>query len=313
MTTVNFVVLTKNSESTLPLCLKRISEQKGNFRKRIIVVDHDSIDSTISIAKRFKAKIFNEPTGNMALSRNIGIEKSRGRYLAYIDSDCLIRQDWTSRMLSHLKKKNVAGAGAINYSLEKTWVSAQLDRITDIKKKGKSVEEVPSIWTMNAMYDLKKVGDTRFDHEMKRVGEDMEFNFQLRRKGYRLLYDHKTFVYHQNPTTLRSLFWKWFNYGKGYFKSFKKHPHERNNGTFKLRALYTVFLLPSFLLALMIPQLSFPFYLMVVAPFLGFLYISYLDTAFAIVHWVKHMAVILGALSTFPFPSGTGKHYRGVH
>ena len=77
------IVLTHNSEKTLPDCLRSIS-----FAEKIIVFDNNSTDNTRNIARRAGAVVFKEPhEGNFAKQRNAAMKEAKTEWILFIDSD----------------------------------------------------------------------------------------------------------------------------------------------------------------------------------------------------------------------------------
>lgn len=80
---ISAVVLTKNEEKNIERCLKSIS-----WCDEIIVVDDQSIDLTVKIAKDFGAKIFVRKLDcDFASQRNFGLNKARGEWVLFVDAD----------------------------------------------------------------------------------------------------------------------------------------------------------------------------------------------------------------------------------
>lgn len=82
---VSIIIPTYNSEKTLPLCLGSIRKQTYK-NIEVIVVDNYSTDRTISIARKYGAKIL-QIRGERARAKNLGLRYARGRYVLFIDSD----------------------------------------------------------------------------------------------------------------------------------------------------------------------------------------------------------------------------------
>lgn len=95
MTTIFFsVVLTSyNSEKFIKKTLKSLIGQ--NFKNfEVLLVDDGSTDNTVNIAKKVEIKkkikltiIQLKHSGLPAKSRNIGIKKSKGKYICFLDAD----------------------------------------------------------------------------------------------------------------------------------------------------------------------------------------------------------------------------------
>lgn len=79
-----------NSEKYISKCINSIIQQ--NYKNwEIIIIDNNSTDRSIKIVKSFKNKkirIFKiNNKGIIAKSRNLGIKKSKGNWIAFLDSD----------------------------------------------------------------------------------------------------------------------------------------------------------------------------------------------------------------------------------
>jgi glycosyltransferase involved in cell wall biosynthesis len=74
----------------------------------MIIVDDGSTDNTAAIAKSFsdedpRVKIVSKPNGGVATARNLGIQTSRGRFVAFMDSDDLWVPHKLQRQLSEFE------------------------------------------------------------------------------------------------------------------------------------------------------------------------------------------------------------------
>lgn len=108
---VSVVVPTYNSEHTIKRTLDSILNQTYE-NLEILVVDDNSSDKTLDILESYKKqderiKIYTKKSNKgVANSRNIAIKNSRGRYIAFLDSD----DQWSSKkietQISHMKKNN---------------------------------------------------------------------------------------------------------------------------------------------------------------------------------------------------------------
>lgn len=84
MVKLSVVVSCFNEELNIERCLK-----SAVFAQEIIVVDHESSDRTLEIAKKFTQKIFvkkNEPS-KIDIQKNFGFEKATGDWILSIDAD----------------------------------------------------------------------------------------------------------------------------------------------------------------------------------------------------------------------------------
>lgn len=80
---ISAVITTWNEESNLDECLATL-----NFVDEIIVVDMESTDNTVKIAKAYTDKVYRTPyTGYVEPARNFSIGKASGNWILIIDGD----------------------------------------------------------------------------------------------------------------------------------------------------------------------------------------------------------------------------------
>lgn len=80
---ISAVVLTHNSEKTLGNTLRSLQ-----FSDEIIVVDDDSTDKTLDIARTYKTAVCKRSLkDDFAVQRNYGLEKASGEWVLFIDAD----------------------------------------------------------------------------------------------------------------------------------------------------------------------------------------------------------------------------------
>ena len=98
---ISFIIPTLNAQKVLGKCLTSIANQKypkSNFE--ILIIDGGSTDKTISIAKKYNAKIFKNPLKTAEAGKAVGIHHASGEYICLIDSDNIFPDsNWLSKML----------------------------------------------------------------------------------------------------------------------------------------------------------------------------------------------------------------------
>ena len=103
----SIVIPTFNQSNFLKESLNSVFNQDfKNFE--VIVVDNFSKDKTQQVIKSYKEKIIYRRIRNngvIAKSRNIGIKKSRGKWIAFLDSDDYWSKSKLSKVFNYLKKK----------------------------------------------------------------------------------------------------------------------------------------------------------------------------------------------------------------
>ena len=75
---------TRNSEATLEKCL--LSIPKSGPHVKIVVIDQNSVDRTVEIARRLGAEIVSHNIG-LGYARQLAFDMCKTEYLAFVDSD----------------------------------------------------------------------------------------------------------------------------------------------------------------------------------------------------------------------------------
>lgn len=140
---VSVIVPVYNTSKYLEKCLDSLLKQ--NFKDyEIIVVNDGSTDDSEKIILNYQKKYSNikyfyKENGGLSSARNYGIKKARGTYLAFVDSDDYVTNDFIKKMYDGITANNSDmlvcefnydyGNGNICRSY------SNLDYTSDIKKK----------------------------------------------------------------------------------------------------------------------------------------------------------------------------------
>ena len=107
MNKISIIVRTKNEERWIGHCLKTIYEQ--NYPSfEVILVDNNSTDNTLEIAKRFPIKkILNIKEFFPGKAINLGIKASNGSLICCISANCVPKNNNWLTVLSQNIINNV--------------------------------------------------------------------------------------------------------------------------------------------------------------------------------------------------------------
>ncbi len=112
---VSIIIPAYNEEDVITRCLEAIVPQveKGD---EIIIIDNNSIDKTLEIAKRYPVKIISETEQGLIPSRNTGFAAAKNEILARIDADAAPNPDWLATLKTIFEDQSVAAAtGPVSY------------------------------------------------------------------------------------------------------------------------------------------------------------------------------------------------------
>ncbi|KHO47470.1 MAG: glycosyl transferase family protein [archaeon GW2011_AR5] len=97
---ISVIVPIHNSRHFLSDLVKSLTNQDYRGSYEIIFVDDGSTDGTDTLMKSLAGNVSNirQKKSGPATARNLGIRHSRGRILAFTDSDCIPNRNWLSEL-----------------------------------------------------------------------------------------------------------------------------------------------------------------------------------------------------------------------
>lgn len=103
MPTISVIVPVYNTASYLSRCIKSLVNQTYSDLQ-IILIDDGSTDSSGKIADEWQTKdprieVYHQTNKGQSVARNVGLQHTRGEYIAFVDSDDYIDSNYFSTML----------------------------------------------------------------------------------------------------------------------------------------------------------------------------------------------------------------------
>lgn len=140
----------------------------------VLVID-DGSDKPFE-TKHKEIKVFRKANGGAASARNMGLDKAKGEYIAFIDADDIVDKEYISRILGKIEEE------APDY-IYLSWCTLPGGWQCNVTLKSIK-DEFPSfnlcVW--NRIYKRDLIGRTRFN-EKKLIAEDAEFIRLVETKG----------------------------------------------------------------------------------------------------------------------------------
>ena len=98
---LSIVVPVYNVENYLKKCVDSLLNQT-NDNYEIIIVNDGSTDNSLKICEEYsknkKIKLYTKKNGGLSSARNYGIDKASGEYIAFVDSDDWVTNDYVEKI-----------------------------------------------------------------------------------------------------------------------------------------------------------------------------------------------------------------------
>lgn len=231
---ISIVIPVKNEEASLGQCLKSLKQLNyPRAQLEIIISDGLSTDGTAEIAKSYEAKVVKNEGQTVASGRNVGFQRSRGDFIAFSDADCVMDKDWLDNALKYFEDEKAAGVGGPNIAPENETLFGKAVRflflfgskmsnsvyVTDLKKV-KMVKHIPGC---NAIYKREALEKVMPIDETLLTCDDTEMNYQLMKKGGKLLFAPDVIVRHYRRDNPKKFWNQIYRYAIGRLQLGKKH------------------------------------------------------------------------------------------
>ena len=120
---VSVIVPAYNAAKTIKGCIESLLKQSYRTYE-VIVVDNNSTDDTRRILESFGERIrtLKEVKKGSFAARNTGVKNARGEILAFVDSDCVVGDDWLEKLTEPIiSEGEVAAYGGSVDAQETRW------------------------------------------------------------------------------------------------------------------------------------------------------------------------------------------------
>lgn len=194
---ISIIIRTKNEEKWITLCLNKIFEQTiKDFE--IIIVDNNSTDYTLKLAKKFPVKILkiNKYLPGQAL--NEGIKNSQGKYIVSLSAHCIPKySNWLKNLLRNFKKNKIAGAYGRQMPFEHSSNMDKRDLLVTFGLDPKIQKKDYFFHNANSMIKKDVWEKIPFDNKTTNI-EDRLWGKAVINAGYHLAYEPEAEVYHHH-------------------------------------------------------------------------------------------------------------------
>lgn len=105
MTSIDLVICTYNNAALLDRTLAAIAQQRvpSGTNWQVLVVDNNCTDETPKVVEKHRQaggvslRIIREPRQGLTPARLRGVKETTGEWIAFVDDDCLLAEDWVEQ------------------------------------------------------------------------------------------------------------------------------------------------------------------------------------------------------------------------
>jgi mycofactocin glycosyltransferase len=217
---VSIVIAVYNRAGEIGSCIESLLKLDYRGKREIIVVDDGSTDNTSAVVSQYNVRLITQEqnTGQSA-ARNAGVAVAKGEIAAFIDSDCIAEPGWLRELVPYFQDSRNALVGGYVASFFRESI---LDRYEEAKSPlnmgetvltGSGEESDFYVPTCNMLIKKDVYLQVGGLDENLRVGEDVDFCWKLKERGFRLVYVPKGRVRHKHRNQLGETFKRRFDYG----------------------------------------------------------------------------------------------------
>jgi len=251
---ITVIVPAKENPQKLDKCIGALLDL-GYPALEIIIVDDGLEKSALNILDNFKdkIKILKSDLGGPSAARNLAARNTAAEYIAFTDSDCIVAKNWLEELSKAFRDypQAVACGGiqrlpgdATNFEKKVFLFMQKAGFVSDYIRMAKDIRirEVNHNPSCNVMYKKEAYLKEGGFLEGLWPGEDVEFDYRLRKRGYKIFLNPEAVVYHYKPRTLRSFLEMMYRYGFVQGLLVKRHGVFRRIHFFPIAALILVLL-----------------------------------------------------------------------
>lgn len=231
---VTVVIPALDEEHHIGACLDSVLAQTYPHLE-VLVVDGGSRDRTREVVASYAARdrrvrLLDNPERTVPHALNRAVAVCRGRYLVRVDAHATVPADYVARAVAHLSTGRWGGVGGRKDGVGRTpagrAIAAAMASPFGVGgsryhygTSPTTVDHVP--FGAYPVDVIRELGG--WDPELA-VNQDFEFDYRLRRAGYRLLFDPALRIDWECRQSVPALFRQYRRYGRGKTLVVRRHP-----------------------------------------------------------------------------------------
>lgn len=261
---ISFIIPVFNRPGETKELLQSLSLQTKQDFQVIIVEDGSSLSSE-EVVEQFRDRLdiqwYYKDNSGPGPSRNYGCEKASGDYLIFLDSDCIVPEQYVQVVGEALKSNYTDAFGGpdrahkdfTNFQKAVSFSMTSFFTTGGIRGGNERFEKFhPRSFNLGMS---RKVYESTGGFSSMRFGEDVDLSIRILEKGFTTQLIREAYVYHKRRTNMRQFFKQVYNSGIARINLHLRHP-----GSLKLVHTFpSLFTLGMLVLLLLAPLVSWYF------------------------------------------------------
>lgn len=216
---ISVIIPAYNAEKYISKCIESI--QNNTYKNlEIIIVNDGSKDNTQKVVEAIsdsRIKLINQENGGVSKARNTGLDNATGEYIAFIDSDDYISEDYFEKLIAPCVEEGADVSCCVFQRVDHQGKRLRDSRIRfkepffitpqQIADRYFECLDMGIVNFIIRIYNRKVIGETRFSETLK-WGEDGSFNLELFRRANKMYVSPEEmyfYVIHPNQATARKM------------------------------------------------------------------------------------------------------------
>lgn len=181
---ISVIVPVYNVEQYVERCVKTLMEQTySNYE--ILLIDDGSTDSSGKICDELasneeRISVYHKENGGLGSARNYGIERAKGKYVCFVDSDDTVSRDYLTKLEMGIRStdSDIAICGYVYQTGEKKYLYTNNKRVIEVDDVVKEMAKGNPIYNFawNKLYKMSIISQMDMLFEDRHCAEDMYFN-----------------------------------------------------------------------------------------------------------------------------------------
>ena len=218
---VSIIIPVRDQPRDIIECLQSLANLNYPEDKfEVIVVDDGSCNNISETVSSFNIRLIRlEKSQGASVCRNIGVENARGDILAFLDADCMADKNWLREIIPFFE---LEGIGAVGGFVDSYYHKGYLDRYEEVSSPLSMGQRILLqgdtdsnfyIPSCNMLVSRKAFMATGGFKNGMHVGEDVDFCWRMRSRGYALLYVPLGRIAHKHRNNLFKMLRRRSEYG----------------------------------------------------------------------------------------------------